>query len=161
MRRGIDTLVEAAKLLQGKVRHIDLRPQQTLSDDGEATQPRSGGCRHCLCEHECRGRDRIYASREGNGKGCDKRSVQPCDTRMARGTAIHGTPTLFHYGQERAAVRPSIPATEQLACQESMSVWQLQHDQHRRDIPQDGAPGSVATHLQRLLHHPRADGSPP
>lgn len=45
MRRGYGAPAQAAELLQGKVRHMALRPQQAVPADGKATQPRTGSRR--------------------------------------------------------------------------------------------------------------------
>ena len=50
MRRGNDTLAQAARILSGEVRHVDVRTQQALSDDGETAQPRTGRCRNGMRE---------------------------------------------------------------------------------------------------------------
>ena len=50
MRYCNDQIAEAAGVLSAEVWDLDVRVEQTLSDDGEATQPRPRRSRNGLCE---------------------------------------------------------------------------------------------------------------
>ena len=60
MRCGNDTIAQAARILSGEVRHVDVRTQQALSDDGETAQPRTGRCRNGMCKIRRNARNRIH-----------------------------------------------------------------------------------------------------
>ena len=160
MRRGDDTPAEAARLLRPEVRHVGLRIQQALSDDGEAAQPRSGGRRHRVGEPDWRAWHRVHVPREGRGQGRHLGNLLPCNRGDGR-RIIDGPSALFHHRQERIAICASLPAPQQLARQEPLPLRQLQHDQHRRGLPIPHRPRPVTAHLRRLVHHAGADGPPP
>ena len=159
MWRGNDSPAEAAALLRKEIRHLGLRIQQTLSDDGETAQSRSGGCRHCVGQYDGRTWHGVYVPREGRGQGCYHGDILTSDTRHGRRTA-HGASALFDHRKERTDVCASIPPSQQLARQEPLSVWQLQHDQHRRGVSVPDIARPVAAHLWRRLYHTRTDGPP-
>ena len=158
MRRGDDSSAEAAGLLREEVRHVGLRIQQALPNDGEAAQPRTGGCwyRHRL--HEQGARHRIYVSRESRGQGCHHRDIQS-GNRGDGGRTLYGTPAILHYRQEWTDVCSPLSASKQLESQEPLSVRKLQYDQHRRGVPVSHPARAVAAYLWRLIHHTGADGA--
>ena len=50
MWRGNDQIAQTTGVLPAEVRYVDVRAQQTLSDDGETTQPWTGGSWYGLCQ---------------------------------------------------------------------------------------------------------------
>ena len=49
MRDCNDKIAQTVDVLSGKVRHLDVRIEQTLSYDGETAQSRTGRCRYGMC----------------------------------------------------------------------------------------------------------------
>ena len=179
MWRSNDQIAEAAGILSGEVRHVDGRTQQALSDDGETAQSRTGRCRYVVREARRTARIRIYVPRTSRRQRCHNRNIRTCTERICqpitriacrrrlrqgapafRRRTVYGTPAIFHDGKEGTVIRPSIPAPQQLAGQEHLHLRQLQHDQYRRDIPEDAHTRHVPENLQRRIYTPRADGTP-
>ena len=76
MRGSDDTVAQAAGILSGEVRDVDVRAEQALSAYGEAAQPRTGRRGISLREASGRPRRGIHVPRAGVGFGGDYRDIR-------------------------------------------------------------------------------------
>ena len=76
MRCGDDSPAQTAALLSREVWDMAVWLEQVVPADGEATQPRTGGCGYGLCEDARRRWGIVYVPRTRFGQRGDYRDIR-------------------------------------------------------------------------------------